>query len=642
MSKYAQGKHAIPRYPRGKHAIERYPLGAHGIAHPASWYIKRGVAKRSMPAMALLLSSSLSAGALSIPLRAVADDAQSSPSVQAMQLASEDAQLVFSEKLDLLIDVTTGKVYDAKTKALLDRSGLPEDVRVAITQLIDEFEAPEPGIATPSHPSNMEDQIIDLTPSIDHDADDADDIANAGSNVSPDEGMDGDKKPAITPDDVTVQKPGQASDASAAANADKVPGADKPAQTSSATKPVQEMLPLEGLDATHQPQDGEDVLGPVSIVDSAATVQATVTELQVASRLLNAGWTPEMIAATLGSMYAESGSNAASYCDMSGMFHYPYEVAAGLFQWTDAGASSSDLSCAGFTGLRQYAEKVGKDWTDVGVQTDYFLRTWRDGWSERQTYYDALHPDYAGVDVSLAAFDETVGGDFDKDGIVDAWDDDVDGDGILNDDDPVTMRVEDGEVQRSKAASAARILPMPATQRTEKETQRHIKELAFAFMAGYEGPAASVAHFDRRVDHALAVYPAVVALEKTRELGIMDSKAGIVVAGAESMLGGTYVWGSESPSTKTFDCSGLTKWCYALVGLGLAHYSESQYAQASRVYDIAEAVPGDILWKPGHVGIYIGNGKTIEAKGVGYGVVYGNAQSFAAALHFDALDEPIR
>jgi len=30
--------------------------------------------------------------------------------------------------------------------------------------------------------------------------------------------------------------------------------------------------------------------------------------------------------------------------------------------------------------------------------------------------------------------------------------------------------------------------------------------------------------------------------------------------------------------------------------------------------------PGICLWKPGHIGIYIGNGKAIEARGVNYGV----------------------
>lgn len=67
MSKYTQGQHAIPRYPKGRHAIERFPLGAHGVSHPCTWYIKREASKRSMPAVALLLTTSLGAGTVGVP-----------------------------------------------------------------------------------------------------------------------------------------------------------------------------------------------------------------------------------------------------------------------------------------------------------------------------------------------------------------------------------------------------------------------------------------------------------------------------------------------------------------------------------------------------------------------------------------------
>lgn len=80
MSKYTQGQHAIPRYPKGRHAIERFPLGAHGVSHPCTWYIKREASKRSMPAVALLLTTSLGAGTVGVPLRAIADESSEAPS----------------------------------------------------------------------------------------------------------------------------------------------------------------------------------------------------------------------------------------------------------------------------------------------------------------------------------------------------------------------------------------------------------------------------------------------------------------------------------------------------------------------------------------------------------------------------------
>ncbi len=367
-----------------------------------------------------------------------------------------------------------------------------------------------------------------------------------------------------------------------------------------------------------------------------------MTELKVASRLLDAGWTPEMIAAAIGNMYAESGSNAASFCNMSGMFNYGYEVAGGLFQWTDCGSSAGSLSSAGFSGLTQYAQLKGKDWRDATLQTEYFLSTWRESWMDRQSYYDASYPEFAGVDVSIAAFDESDKTDFDGDGIVDLRDDDIDGDGLINTIDPINELMVNGKTVRyaenSVLKQAVKASSTPTKTRTQTDARQHVANLTFAFMAGYEGPSASVSHLDRRVAHALRMYPAIQALKEAHNLD-MGANAALVVASAEAMLGGTYIWGAESPTNKEFDGSGLTKWCYSLVGAGIDHYSETQYAQADKVYSIAEAVPGDILWKPGHVGIYIGNGMTVEAKGKNYGIVYGNASSFDAALHFNVLDE---
>ena len=83
-----------------------------------------------------------------------------------------------------------------------------------------------------------------------------------------------------------------------------------------------------------------------------------------------------------------------------------------------------------------------------------------------------------------------------------------------------------------------------------------------------------------------------------------------VVGAAYSRLGCPYVWGAEGPNA--FDCSGLVKWCYAKAGKSLPHSSSALSGCGTRV-SIANAQPGDILWRPGHVGIYVGGGKYIHA-----------------------------
>ena len=51
-------------------------------------------------------------------------------------------------------------------------------------------------------------------------------------------------------------------------------------------------------------------------------------------------------------------------------------------------------------------------------------------------------------------------------------------------------------------------------------------------------------------------------------------------------------------------------------GVSLDHYSGSQ-AGSGAVIPVSSAQPGDILWKSGHVGIYIGNGQYIHAPQTG-------------------------
>ena len=93
------------------------------------------------------------------------------------------------------------------------------------------------------------------------------------------------------------------------------------------------------------------------------------------------------------------------------------------------------------------------------------------------------------------------------------------------------------------------------------------------------------------------------------------------------MVGGTYVWGASDPGSKTFDCSGLTSYAYGVAGIGIKHSSASQASFCTK--PVSQAVPGDVVWRPGHVGIYIGGGVTIEAFSPSQGIGYGSVSSFS-------------
>lgn len=96
-----------------------------------------------------------------------------------------------------------------------------------------------------------------------------------------------------------------------------------------------------------------------------------------------------------------------------------------------------------------------------------------------------------------------------------------------------------------------------------------------------------------------------------------------VVKLAYSFLGVPYVYGGSSPSG--FDCSGLTSYCFKQFGIYIARGSNAQSCGGQRVSSLSEALPGDLVFYPGHVGIYIGNGQIIHAPHTGDVVKIANA-----------------
>jgi cell wall-associated NlpC family hydrolase len=54
-----------------------------------------------------------------------------------------------------------------------------------------------------------------------------------------------------------------------------------------------------------------------------------------------------------------------------------------------------------------------------------------------------------------------------------------------------------------------------------------------------------------------------------------------------------------------FDCSGLVAFAWGKVGVGMTHGSSAQFASATQI-KVEDAQPGDLIWRPGHISMYLG------------------------------------
>lgn len=122
-----------------------------------------------------------------------------------------------------------------------------------------------------------------------------------------------------------------------------------------------------------------------------------------------------------------------------------------------------------------------------------------------------------------------------------------------------------------------------------------------------------------------AVVEATFVSARSKKAIVEESKkkGSDLVTNASQYVGNPYKWGGLS-LTKGIDCSGFVKVLYAQYGVSLPHSSVAM-RRVGREVEYKNIRKGDIVCYKGHVGIYAGNGKIVNAiddeHGIGYSSV---------------------
>ena len=159
------------------------------------------------------------------------------------------------------------------------------------------------------------------------------------------------------------------------------------------------------------------------------------------------------------------------------------------------------------------------------------------------------------------------------------------------------------EIQRMQAEERRRQAELARQAQARLEAQRLAAQQAAASLSTAEATTAA-ATFDTGYDIPAAPPPD-------------GSRASQVIAIAMRYLGVPYVWGGASPS-QGFDCSGLTTYAFAQIGVSLPHHAASQWNYGTPV-SRDDLQPADLVFFNGlgHMGMYIGGGQFIHAPHTG-------------------------
>ena len=202
----------------------------------------------------------------------------------------------------------------------------------------------------------------------------------------------------------------------------------------------------------------------------------------------------------------------------------------------------------------------------------------------------------------------------------------VDADVVADADTPATSEVateapgpSEEELAAQAAAEQAQAEQAAAEQAAAEQAaaEQAQAEQAAAEQAQAEQAAAEQAAAEQAAAEQAQAAPAVSTEDEAAESTTVPASSAVpqgvgsdAVAIGSNYLGTPYAWGGGAPGG--FDCSGFVSYVYAQMGISLPHQS-GDILNSGTVISASEARPGDILWWPGHVGIYAGDGQVLHS-----------------------------
>ncbi len=144
----------------------------------------------------------------------------------------------------------------------------------------------------------------------------------------------------------------------------------------------------------------------------------------------------------------------------------------------------------------------------------------------------------------------------------------------------------------------------------EPEPEPVVEEVAPVAEAAPAAAEESVTYASVSEGYAASDVAAPVAQEEEAPAPSYSGSSSSILATALAYQGVPYVWGGTTPSG--WDCIGFVRYVYAQHGVSIGGYTTSVLSVGRQV-SYAEAQPGDILYWPGHVAIYSGNGQNVGA-----------------------------